>query len=207
MLTEDFLRCLVCFQHCFTAPSFQRFLTVMAGWILCTAKHTITGVIRAAGVVGVREHGGYHRFFNTAAWSADDVGLALMGLIVTMFPKTATVRLTVDDTLARHTGKRIEAAAMHHDPLLSWANKPFFHFGHQWVVLAVVVPFVRWGKVFSLPVLVRLLSSKKFSHLQEFGVPLYFVFPGHEHFCAIRLTGLNIHPDIERCFYYKIRCF
>ncbi len=78
-----------------------------------------------------------------------------------MFPKTATVRLTVDDTLARHTGKHIEAAAMHHDPLLSSANKPFFHFGHQWVVLAVVVPFARWGKVFSLPVLVRLYRPEK----------------------------------------------
>jgi hypothetical protein len=77
MLPEDFLLCLVCFQDCCTAPSFQRFSTLMAGWILCTSKHTITGVIRAAGVVGVREHGGYHRFFNTAAWTADEVGLAL----------------------------------------------------------------------------------------------------------------------------------
>lgn len=161
MLPEDFFRCLVCFQDCFTAPSFQRFLTLMAGWILCTSKHTITGVIRAAGVVGVREHGGYHRFFNTAAWSADEVGLALMKLIVAMFPKTTRVKLTVDDTLARHTGKHIEGAAMHHDPLLSSANKPFFHFGHQWVVLAVVVPLPRWGKVFSLPVLVRLYRTEK----------------------------------------------
>jgi hypothetical protein len=161
MLPEDFLLCLACFQDCFTAPSFQRFLTLMAGWILCTSKHTITGVIRAAGVVGVREHGGYHRFFNTAAWNADEVGLALMKLIVAMFPDITRVKLTVDDTLARHTGKHIEAAAMHHDPLLSSAKKPFFHFGHQWVVLAVVVPFPRWGKVFSLPVLVRLYRPEK----------------------------------------------
>jgi hypothetical protein len=161
MLPEDFLLCLVCFQDCFTAPSFQRFLTLMAGWILCTSKHTITGVIRAAGVVGIREHGGYHRFFNTAAWTADEVGLALMKLIVAMFPNITRVKLTVDDTLARHTGKHIEGAAMHHDPLLSSANKPFFHFGHQWVVLAVVVPFPRWGKVFSLPVLVRLYRPEK----------------------------------------------
>ena len=161
MLPEDFLLCLVCFQDCFTAPSYQRFLAVMAGWIRCTSKHTITGVIRAAGVVGVREHGGYHRFFNTAAWNANEVGLALMKLIVAMFPKTTRVKLTVDDTLARHTGKHIEAAAMHHDPLLSSAKKPFFHFGHQWVVLAVVVPFTRWDKVFSLPVLVRLYRPEK----------------------------------------------
>lgn len=168
MLPEDFLRCLVCFQDCFTAPSFQRFLTLITGWILCTAKHTVTGVMRAAGVVGMREHGGYHRFFNTAAWVADDVGIELMRLILSIVPEDR-VRLTVDDTLARHTGKHIAGAAMHRDPLLSTGNKPFFHFGHNWVILAVVLAFPRWGKVFSLPVLVRLYRSEKLN--QKLGRP------------------------------------
>ena len=86
MLPETFLSCLACFQDCFTAPSFQRFLTLMNGWVLCISKHTITSVIRAAGVVGKREHGGYHRFFNTSAWCVDDVGLSLMRMIVTLLP-------------------------------------------------------------------------------------------------------------------------
>ena len=85
MLPESFIFCLACFQDCFTAPSYQRFLTLVTGWILCTSKHTVTGVIRAAGVAGKREHGGYHRFFNTAAWNADEVGLALMALLLTYF--------------------------------------------------------------------------------------------------------------------------
>jgi SRSO17 transposase len=131
MLPESFIVCLVCFQDCFTQPSFQRFLTLMTGWILCISKHTVTSVIRAAGVAGKREHGGYHRFFNTASWSVDEVGLALMRLILTLLPDDCVVRLNVDDTLARHTGKHIAAAGMHRDPLLSTAKKPFFHFGHQ----------------------------------------------------------------------------
>jgi hypothetical protein len=161
MLPESFVVCLVCFQDCFTQPSFQRFLTLMTGWILCISKHTVTSVIRAAGVVGKREHGGYHRFFNTAAWSVDDVGLALMRLILTILPDDSIVRLTVDDTLARHTGKHIAAAGMHRDPLLSTAKKPFFHFGHPWVVLSVVFSFCAWSKEFSLPVLVRLYRTEK----------------------------------------------
>ena len=71
------------------------------------SKHTITEVIRAAGVVGKREHGGYHRFFNTACWNVGDVGLALTGLMVALLPENDTVMLTIDDTLARHTGKHI----------------------------------------------------------------------------------------------------
>jgi hypothetical protein len=161
MLPEDFLLCLACFQDCFTTPSFQRFLTLITGWILCTTKHTVTGIIRAAGVVGKREHGGYHRFFNTAAWITDDVGLALMTLLLTLVPEDIKVKLTIDDTLARHTGKHIAGAAMHRDPLLSTGEKPFFHFGHNWVILAVVLAFPRWGKVFSLPVLVRLYRSER----------------------------------------------
>ena len=161
MLPEDFLLCLACFQNCFTVPSFERFVTLMTGWILCISKHTVTGVIRAAGVVGKREHGGFHRFFNTASWNADDVGLALMTLILTLIPDDCTVRLTIDDTLARHTGKHIAGGAMHRDPLLSTGKKPFFHFGHQWVVLSVVLAFPSWDKVFSLPVLVRLYRTEK----------------------------------------------
>lgn len=160
MLPENFLLCLACFQNCFTGPSFDRFVTLMTGWILCISKHTVTGVIGAAGVVGKREHGGFHRFFNTASWNVDDVGLALMALIVTLLSDNDTVRLTIDDTLARHTGKHIAAGAMHRDPLLSTGKKPFFHFGHQWVVLSVVLAFP-WGKVFSLPVLVRLYRTEK----------------------------------------------
>jgi hypothetical protein len=161
MLPEDFVVCLACFQDCFTQPSFQRFLTLVTGWILCISKHTVTGVIRAAGMVGKREHGGYHRFFNTAAWDVDEVGLALMKLVITLLPDDSIVRLTIDDTLARHTGKHIAAAGMHRDPLLSTSKKPFFHFGHQWVVLAVAFSFPGWDKVFSLPVLVRLYRTEK----------------------------------------------
>jgi len=50
---------------------------------------------------------------------------------------------------------------MHRDPLLSTGKKPFFHFGHQWVVLSVVLAFPSWAKVFSLPVLVRLYRTEK----------------------------------------------
>ncbi|MCP5020989.1 MAG: transposase [bacterium] len=161
MLPESFGTFLLVFESCFTTPSYQRFLTLMTGWVLCTGKHTVTGVMRAAGVVGTREHSGYHRFFNGAAWSPDQVGIALMRLALKAVPKGTRANLTIDDTLGRHTGKHISSAGMHRDPLLSCAGKPFWHFGHNWVVLAVVIEFPRWNKVFSLPVLMRLYRTAK----------------------------------------------
>jgi len=50
---------------------------------------------------------------------------------------------------------------MHHDPLLSTRTKPVFHWGHVWVVLAIVIRVPGWKKSFALPVLVRLYRSKK----------------------------------------------
>lgn len=161
MLPESFTTCLTQFSLCFTEPTFRRFLTIVTGWVLCTGKRTVTGVIRAAGVVGERHHSGYHRFFSLARWSTDQVGLTLLRLLLSLLPKGAVVCLTVDDTLARHTGKHIASGAMHRDPLLSTAKMPFFHFGHNWVVLSLVFVFHDWDKVFSLPVLVRLYRTEK----------------------------------------------
>ena len=161
MLPESFLACLALLEGCFTSPGYQRFVTLMTGWVLCIGKHTVTGVMRAAGVVGEREHSGYHRFFSRGAWEPERVGLALMEAVLKLIPSGTRVVLSLDDTLARHTGKHISSAGMHRDPLLSCATRPFWHFSHNWIVLAVVVPFPKWGKALSLPVLVRLYRTKK----------------------------------------------
>jgi len=157
MLPESVLVCLGVFEGCFTAPGHARFVTLMTGWLLCVGKHTVTGVMRAAGVAEAREHSGYHRFFSRGAWSPDGVGLALARLVL---PLTSPTVLSLDDTLARHTGKHIALAGMHRDPLLSCASRPFWHFGHNWVVLAVVVQ-MPWGKRYSLPLLTRLYRTEK----------------------------------------------
>ena len=167
MLPESFVSHLGIFSACFTEPTFRRFTTLLTGWILCVGKHTVTGVIRAAGVVGKRHHSGYHRFFSQARWTTDQVGLALFRLLLSAVPKGQLVFLSVDDTLARHTGKHISSAAMHRDPLLSTGKKPFFHFGHNWVVVSVVFVFRRWRKAFSLPVLVRLYRTEKLNKKME----------------------------------------
>jgi len=89
----------------------------------------------------------------------DGVGRA--ELVLALVPRNEVVILPVDDTLGRHTGKHIRAAGMHHDPLLSTRVKPVFHWGHVWVVLAVVIRVPVWDRSFALPVLARLYRSKK----------------------------------------------
>lgn len=80
-------------------------------------------------------------------------------LIVRTLVPEGPVHVLVDDTLGRHTGKRIAAASMHRDPLLSTAKRPFFHWGHVWVVAAIEVEL--FGKRWALPVLMRLHRTEK----------------------------------------------
>ena len=55
----------------FTAPSFDNFLTLATGWVVRRVRHSTTGLIVAAGAVGRKHFGTYHRFFSQAAWQAE----------------------------------------------------------------------------------------------------------------------------------------
>lgn len=161
IIAPSFLVLLDVFAGCFTSPSFGTFRHLVTGWVLCIRRHTITRVIESAGAVGWKHHTSFQRFFRQARWEPDKVGIVLLRLLLKLVEPDAPLVLAIDDTLARHTGKRISSAGMHRDPLLSTATKTFFHFGHVWVVLALVVKVPRWNKSFALPVVVRLYRSEK----------------------------------------------
>ena len=169
IIAASFATLLGDFRSCFTVPSFAVFQHMMSGWLLCIGRHTVTSVIVAADVVGVRHHTTFQRFFRCGRWQPDDLGLVLLRMVLgKLVPPFAPVLVALDDTLARHTGKRISSAGMHRDPLLSTGAKVAYHFGHVWVVLAVVV-HMPWGKSFALPVLARLYRSKK--TCKRMGIP------------------------------------
>lgn len=161
LLAPSLVPLLLTFSECFTAPSFVTFQHIVAGWVMCVGRHTVTGVVRAAGAVGEKHHTSFHRFFRAAAWQLDALGLCLVKLVVGLFNADEPIVVALDDTLGRHTGKHIRAASMHHDPLLSTRAKPVFHWGHVWVVVSIVVRVPVWKKTFALPVLCRLYRSQK----------------------------------------------
>ena len=155
----SFLALLQAFAPHFTAPSYQTFLTIACGWVLALGRHTITAVVRAAGAVGHKHIRTFHRFFSKSPWQLDALGLTLVSLLDALIPNDQPLVVAIDDTLGRHTGKKIAAASMHRDPLLSTRTKTLFHWGHVWVVLGITVH--AFGKTWCLPVLFRLYRSKK----------------------------------------------
>jgi hypothetical protein len=152
----DLLQPLSCVM---TAPTFDSFLTVLAGWVFAR-RHTVTGMILAADAVGTKHHSAYHRLFAAARWSLDELGLVLFALIFPLLD--GLVVLGIDDTLARKRGLKVYGVGMHHDPLLSTRRTTLTHWGHCWVVLGVICKLPFCGeRFFCLPVLFRLYVPKK----------------------------------------------
>jgi hypothetical protein len=155
---------LVCFRGCFTAPTFQTFSWLVAGFVAQPGARTVCGMLAGARRVGRWHHSRAHRFFAVARWSPDQLGLGLLALICArLVDGDGPLRLVVDDTLYRRAGRKVWGAAWHHDPLgvagkgrkpVAWAN--------CWVVVGVLVdlPFVPQRAV-CLPVLARLWRPRQ----------------------------------------------
>ena len=162
ILPSGMVGLLAAFEPCFHAPTFRIFRLVLAGWMHCLGRRTITAVALASGGLGGRHISVFHRFFTRARWSLDAVGQVVFRLALVWIPADQPLFVLIDDTLARKTGKGIALATMHHDPLLSSARKPFCSFGHVWVVLALWVPLPMGGsRGFALPLLFRLYVSSR----------------------------------------------
>ena len=107
----------------FTAPTYQTFVAIVAGWVLSQRHRFITEVIFSSGNVGNGHWSRFHRFFSHAAWDIDTFSLALAKLVVTILAPGALLLWAVDDTLCRKRGLTLYGAGMHYDPLISSRSK------------------------------------------------------------------------------------
>lgn len=158
-LVPSFLDWLQPLSLAMTTPTFENLVRLTTGWVLA-GRRTVTEMIVAADIVGVKHHSTFHRVFARAAWSLDAVGLIVFDLLT--YWLSDVVFLALDDTLARKRGLKIFGAGMHHDPLLSTRKMAVLNWGHSWVVLGVILKFpFRSDRVFCLPVLFRLYLNKQ----------------------------------------------
>jgi DDE superfamily endonuclease len=162
-LTSSFLDLLQQFSPVFTAPTYQTFVAIVAGWVLSQRHRFITEVIFSGGNIGNGHWSRFHRFFSHAAWDIDTFSLFLARLVLTILAPGATLLWAVDDTLCRKRGLTLYGAGMHYDPLISSRSKALVSWGHDWVVLCLIVvhPFGAPTKVFALPIAARLYINRQ----------------------------------------------
>ena len=63
ILTSAWDAIILNFSPVFTQPTAQIFINLITGWILCTARRTVTGILPFAEPKGKRPHDAYHRLF------------------------------------------------------------------------------------------------------------------------------------------------
>ncbi len=162
-LTPSFTALLQQFAPVFTSPTFLTFVQTLTGWILSQRRRYITEVIFSGSNVGNGHWSRFHRFFSHASWDIDALSMLLAKLVVTILAPGAMLLWAVDDTLCRKRGLTLYGAGMHYDPLISSRAKSLVSWGHDWVVLCLLVvnPFWAPTKVFALPVAVRLYRNRQ----------------------------------------------
>jgi hypothetical protein len=162
-ITSSFLALLSEFQCVFTAPTYPTFVALLTGWILSHRHRYVTDLIWSSGCTRKGHHSRYHRFFSKSVWELDTLSCVLAKLLVLMFARVGIIELAVDDTLCRKRGLTVYGTGMHHDPLISSRAKPLVSWGHDWVVLTLIVrcPFWAPTKVWSLPIGFRLYRNRQ----------------------------------------------
>jgi DDE superfamily endonuclease len=154
-LPDTLAALLVAFAPCFTARTFPTFQALVAGFLAQPGLRTVTGMLTGAGLAGRRHHDLAYRFFASAGWCPDQLGLVLLDLITAVLVAAdAPIVLAVDDTLWRRTGRKIHGTAWHHDAGGPGRHRPAW--GHRWVVVGVIChpPLLR--RAICLPILARL---------------------------------------------------
>jgi SRSO17 transposase len=162
-ITPSFAALLQQFLPVFTTPTFVTFVEIITGWILSQRHRFITEIIFSGGNVGNGHWCRYHRFFSHAAWDIDTLSMHLAKLVFTILAPGATRLWAVDDTLCRKRGLTLYGAGMHYDPLISSRAKTLVSWGHDWVVLCLIVVHPFWAptKVFALPIAMRLYRNRQ----------------------------------------------
>jgi DDE superfamily endonuclease len=162
-LTHSFLELLQHFVPVFTAPTFLTFVQVVTGWMLSHRHRYVTDVIFSGGNVDNGHWCRFHRFFSHAAWDLDVLSMHLAKLSARILTLGGTMLWAIDDTLCRKRGLTLYGVGMHHDPLISSKAKPLVSWGHDWVVLCLLLVHPFWAptKVFALPVAFRLYRNRQ----------------------------------------------
>jgi hypothetical protein len=152
------------FFQVFTVPTANIFTPLVCGWILCTARRTVTGIIRFAELFIDRPHDAFHRFFNCAVWQIRELWRLLAILLVRTFYSGGVIPLDLDDTLFHRPGKNVCGSSKWRDPVRS-EKEPVFARGLNLIVLTLRVNLPWGGGSLSLPINMRLRIKGGPSHI------------------------------------------
>jgi len=139
----------------FTTPGAQIFSRLMIGWILCTTRRTVTGILPFADPWTTRAHDAYHRFFPDARWSMEQLWKQLASILIQTLSRKGTVTLALDDTLFHRSGRKVNGAGYWRDAVRSTHKHIVYAWGLNLVVLTLQIQPPWGGEPLGLPIHMR----------------------------------------------------
>jgi DDE superfamily endonuclease len=188
-------RLLDAFVGCFTTPTFEVFQAMVIGLVAQTGQGTVCGMLAGAGLATTWSHDRAHRFFSTARWQVDQIGLIVFDLVVAhLVAGGADVFLVVDDTAHRRRGKKVHGVGWIHDGSAPARTK--LAFGHRWVVVGVVVRLSFLSRPLCLPVLCRRWQGKGTTSTVDLAAQMLTTIAG-------RVPGRQVHVVADAAYHGK----
>jgi hypothetical protein len=152
---------LVTFAPVFRQEAHGMFVAMTVAWIVCLGRRTISRVWETTGQAQHRNHAAAFRLFSQASWNWDNVCCLLLLCVLEDLVPGTKVWLVVDDTLCHKRGAKVAFGGIFLDAVLSTKKHKTFRFGHNWVMLGVVVELsFRPQRYFCLPLLWRLYEKQ-----------------------------------------------
>jgi hypothetical protein len=141
----------------FTKPAFITCIRLVAGWILCPARRTITGMYPFADPKRENCVQVYHYFFRAAAWLQSELFACWARCLVSrLAADQKTLLLAIDDTTHKKTGRKVVGARVCRDAVRSTGSETVFCWALQYVPLCLVFHPSWGGEPLAIPVNIRL---------------------------------------------------
>lgn len=186
-------RLLDAFAGCFTTPTFEVFQAMAVGLVAQTGQRTVCGMLTGAGLARSWSHHRAHRFFSTARWQIDQIGLVVFDLVLAhLVADGADLHLAVDDTAHRRRGRKVHGVGWIHDGSAPTRNK--LAFGHRWVVVGVIVRPAFLSRPVCLPVLCRRWRGKGTASTVELAARMVTTLAG-------RVPGRRVHVVADAAYH------
>jgi DDE superfamily endonuclease len=145
----------------FRLEAHAMFCDLVAAWIVCLGRRTISRVWETTGQSRQRNHAAAFRLFSQAAWNWDEVCRLLLLRIVATLAVGTRLWIVVDDTLCHKRGAKVAFGGIFLDAVLSTKRHKVFRYGNNWVLLGIIVELPwRQDRYFCLPVLWRVYQKR-----------------------------------------------
>lgn len=148
------------FQKDFTRPTYRRFVLLLGAAITAPGMRTVSNLVRLLGGMAIGHATTYHHVFSARRWRPWALSHTLTRLIVERFVPEGVIALACDDTVFSRPGDHVFGKGRHRDSARSSKVFRAFHFGHKWVVLAILVRLPFASRSWALPVMVALSTTK-----------------------------------------------